>query len=219
MFKTGNKHYVKNLPVIMAALAAIIVGIVGYARKQPNPAIYGQMCLITVVFYLLGLLLKRSILTTIDEMNSKKEAEERELSDLSNLLYLTDGQEAEEQSEEYGLAQNGAEANDDASNNSSSNTSFTPGVAASGTEAAADPWMTEASAPRAVAAGETGAVGAGRGSGSNSGAGSGSNSSFGSVSGPGAGSGVDSGFGSVSNSGAGSGSNSSFVSNSGFGSV
>ena len=83
--KVGNMRYINNLPVIMSALSAIITGLYGYLKGLPNSTVYKYMCICTIAFYLLGLLIKRTIVKTIDEINKEKEHS----IDTNELLYLT----------------------------------------------------------------------------------------------------------------------------------
>ena len=65
-------QYIKNLPVITAASAAIIAGLAGYAGNTPNLTVYGNMCVCIVVFYLLGWLAKGTLLQIYEENEKKK---------------------------------------------------------------------------------------------------------------------------------------------------
>ena len=103
MDKEGKMHYINNLPVIMSAFSAIIIGLYGYTKGLPNVTVYKYMCICTIAFYLLGLLIKRTVVKTVDEIAVEKEKEV----DANGLIYISDDSDEgkiidkDENSDEY----------------------------------------------------------------------------------------------------------------------
>jgi hypothetical protein len=64
---------INNLPVIISAFFTILIGLYGYVKGLPNTTVYQDMCLFLVVFYLVGFLLKRTILGIMEEVTAKAE--------------------------------------------------------------------------------------------------------------------------------------------------
>lgn len=66
--------YIRKLPLLMALAAAIITGLVGYIHQVRNNENMTNMLIVMVVFYIVGLLIKGTVLEAI-ETNRKKEEE------------------------------------------------------------------------------------------------------------------------------------------------
>ena len=66
-------HYINNLPVILAALSAIIVGVYGYINRFSNTTTYKYMCLFLIIFFVIGYLIKKMILEVQEEMQARNE--------------------------------------------------------------------------------------------------------------------------------------------------
>ena len=64
---------INNLPVILAASTAFLAGLYGYMNHMPNAQIYGNMCLFLIVFYIIGLFLRRTIRNIREEIESGNE--------------------------------------------------------------------------------------------------------------------------------------------------
>ena len=60
-----------NLPVILAALTAFLTGLYGYLKGLPNSQIYGNMCLFLIVFYLIGVFVRRTAKKIIEDFEEK----------------------------------------------------------------------------------------------------------------------------------------------------
>ena len=70
---------INNLPVILAACAALIAGAYGYFNNLPNIRVYQNMCLFLVGFYIIGFFIKRTvsgIRADLEEKIKLKEAEQ-----------------------------------------------------------------------------------------------------------------------------------------------
>ena len=68
--------YIRKLPLLMALSGAIITGLVGYTHQVNNNENMINMLIAMVIFYLVGLLIRGTVLDII-ETNRKKEEEER----------------------------------------------------------------------------------------------------------------------------------------------
>ena len=66
--------YIRKLPLLMALAAAIITGLMGYINQVRNNENMTNMLIVMVVFYIVGLLIRGTILEAI-ETNRKKEEE------------------------------------------------------------------------------------------------------------------------------------------------
>ena len=66
-------HYINNLPVILAAFSAIVVGIYGYLNHFSNTATYKYMCFFLIVFFLIGILIKKTVLDIQEETAARNE--------------------------------------------------------------------------------------------------------------------------------------------------
>ena len=64
---------IKNIPVMLAAFFTLIAGLHGYAGGLPNSQIYGNMCLFLVIFYIVGIFVRRTALSFV-EANKEKAA-------------------------------------------------------------------------------------------------------------------------------------------------
>ena len=62
---------INNLPVILAALTAFLAGLYGYMNNMPNIRIYQNMCLFLVVFYIIGMLTKRTLTGIWEDIKAK----------------------------------------------------------------------------------------------------------------------------------------------------
>lgn len=62
---------INNLPAIFAASAAFLTGLYGYINNLPNVRVYENMCLFLIVFYIIGILVKRTIKMIWDEQDKK----------------------------------------------------------------------------------------------------------------------------------------------------
>jgi len=69
--------YVRKLPLLIALLSSVIVGLVGRLQRVPDKENMLRMIIVMVIFYSLGLLIRGTI---VDIKNSidKKRAEEEE---------------------------------------------------------------------------------------------------------------------------------------------
>lgn len=72
--------YIHRLPLIMALMSAILTGLVGYTRQIQNNKNMANMLIAMVMFYIIGSMIKRTILDIIrtysvkalDRANEKK---------------------------------------------------------------------------------------------------------------------------------------------------
>ena len=76
-------HYINNLPVILAAFSAIIVGIYGYINRFSNVATYKYMCIFLIAFFFIGFFIKKTVFEIQEEL---QEQNDKTLSDMG-LLY------------------------------------------------------------------------------------------------------------------------------------
>ena len=60
-----------NLPVILAALTAFLAGLYGYLNSMPNSQVYQNMCLFLIIFYVIGLFLRRTLKGILEDMEEK----------------------------------------------------------------------------------------------------------------------------------------------------
>lgn len=66
--------YIRKLPLLMALSGAIITGLVGYTHQVHNNENMINMIITMVIFYIVGLLIRGTVLDII-ETNRKKEEE------------------------------------------------------------------------------------------------------------------------------------------------
>ncbi len=64
--------YIRKLPLLMALAAAIITGLMGYINHVRNNENMTNMLIVMVIFYIVGLLIRGTVLEAI-ETNRKKE--------------------------------------------------------------------------------------------------------------------------------------------------
>lgn len=67
-------NYIRKLPLLMALAAAIITGLMGYINQVRNNENMTNMLIVMVIFYMVGLLIRGTVLEAI-ETNRKKEEE------------------------------------------------------------------------------------------------------------------------------------------------
>ena len=92
-------QYVNNIPVILSVLSAIITGLYGYSRGLPNSTVYKYMCVATLIFFLLGRLVRWTIRQTVEELGVEKENTYR--MNVNDLLYYTEGNNEEQKQIEW----------------------------------------------------------------------------------------------------------------------
>ena len=66
-------HYINNLPVILAAFSAIIVGIYGYINRFTNVATYKYMCIFLIAFFFIGVFIKKTVFEIQEELQEQNE--------------------------------------------------------------------------------------------------------------------------------------------------
>jgi cytoskeletal protein RodZ len=69
--------YIRKLPLLMAISSAIITGLVGYAHQVHNNENMTNMLITMVILYVVGLLIRGTVIDAI-ETNRKKEEEKLE---------------------------------------------------------------------------------------------------------------------------------------------
>lgn len=70
-------EYVQRLPLILGCLAAIVAGIISYASGITDQNIYIRMVIALLVFFLIGVYIKKTILRIKKEVDKKNEEEKR----------------------------------------------------------------------------------------------------------------------------------------------
>ncbi len=91
--------YIRKLPLLLALTGAIITGMVGYTHHVANNDNMARMMVVMLVFYIIGLIIRRTILDTIDT-HKLKEQERQEEERL-----LLEQEKAEEKAEKEKKAQ------------------------------------------------------------------------------------------------------------------
>jgi flagellar biosynthesis/type III secretory pathway M-ring protein FliF/YscJ len=66
------------LPLLMALAAALISGILGFFKSAPQKEVIVQMTLIMVIFYVIGLFVRSTLICTIEQIEKKEREEEEE---------------------------------------------------------------------------------------------------------------------------------------------
>jgi phosphotransferase system glucose/maltose/N-acetylglucosamine-specific IIC component len=66
------------LPLLMALAAALISGILGFFKSAPQKEVIVQMTLIMVIFYVIGLFVRSTLICTIEQIEKKKKEREEE---------------------------------------------------------------------------------------------------------------------------------------------
>ena len=70
-------EYIQRLPLILGCVAAIVAGTISYALGNSNQIIYLRMAVVMLVFFIIGIYIKRTILRLKNEIDKKKEEEKR----------------------------------------------------------------------------------------------------------------------------------------------
>lgn len=72
--------YIRKLPLLMGLTGAILIGLIGYAKKIPNKENMLKMIIIMVIFYIVGLFIRNTITGILEEIKQKAlEKEKQEL--------------------------------------------------------------------------------------------------------------------------------------------
>lgn len=69
-------EHIHKLPFLLAGIAAMTVGIAGYASGSESGTIYLRMAVIMVVFFFIGLFVKNTVLSIEKEVQDKKREQE-----------------------------------------------------------------------------------------------------------------------------------------------
>jgi hypothetical protein len=70
--------YIRRLPYILGALVTIVVGLTSYISNISNQKIYYRMAISMIVFYLLGLYIRGTIIKIYEEVNKRNELDKIE---------------------------------------------------------------------------------------------------------------------------------------------
>ena len=63
--------YIRKLPLLLGLAGAIITGLVGHKPHAANNDTMAKMMVVMVIFYIIGLLIRRTILDTFDTHKQK----------------------------------------------------------------------------------------------------------------------------------------------------
>jgi len=69
---------IQKLPFLSGCTAAILAGMISYAAGAENQTIYIRMAVMMFLFYIIGVLVKNTVLNTKIEIEGKKELEQEE---------------------------------------------------------------------------------------------------------------------------------------------
>jgi len=93
-------EYLQRLPLLFALAAAFITGLIGFARHNAHKDILLHMVLVMVLFFVLGLYTRKTLINIKDKIEEKqKEKEQEELKKQQEL-------EKQEKEKEMGLGKN-----------------------------------------------------------------------------------------------------------------
>jgi mannitol-specific phosphotransferase system IIBC component len=70
-------EYVQRLPLILGCLAAIAAGIISYTSGNTDQNIYLRMFIALLVFFIIGIYIKKTILRLKKEVDIKREEEKK----------------------------------------------------------------------------------------------------------------------------------------------
>lgn len=70
-------EYIQRLPLILGCLAAITAGIISYASGITNQYIYLRMAVALLVFFIIGVYIRGTVLRIKKEVEKKREEEEK----------------------------------------------------------------------------------------------------------------------------------------------
>lgn len=74
----GLMRYIQMLPLLMALAAALISGILGFFKSMRQKEVMMQMALIMVIFYIIGLFVRTTLVCTIEQIEKKRKEREEE---------------------------------------------------------------------------------------------------------------------------------------------
>jgi divalent metal cation (Fe/Co/Zn/Cd) transporter len=70
--------YIRKLPLLMALSGAIITGLVGYTHQVQNNENMTNMIITMIIFYIIGLLIRGTVLDIIETIRKKEEEKIKE---------------------------------------------------------------------------------------------------------------------------------------------
>lgn len=70
--------YIRKLPLLLGLAGAIITGLVGHKPHAANNDTMAKMMVVMVIFYIIGLLIRRTILDTFDTHKQKEQERQEE---------------------------------------------------------------------------------------------------------------------------------------------
>ena len=65
--------YVKRLPYLLGISFCIIIGFISYGQKLENNSIYIRMLIALIAFYIIGIIIKNTVITIVDEKKKKEQ--------------------------------------------------------------------------------------------------------------------------------------------------
>ncbi|NLM26730.1 MAG: hypothetical protein GX211_00945 [Clostridiaceae bacterium] len=71
-------RYIQMLPLLMALAAALISGILGFIKSTPQKEVIMQMAWVMVVFYVIGLFARSTLICTMEQIEKKRKEREEE---------------------------------------------------------------------------------------------------------------------------------------------
>lgn len=69
---------IRKLPFLSGCSAALLAGIISYAAGVDNQVIYIRMAVMMFLFYMIGLLVKTTVINTRRELENRKREQEQE---------------------------------------------------------------------------------------------------------------------------------------------
>jgi len=74
----GLMRYIQTLPLLMALASALLSGILGFIKSTPRKEIIMQMAMVMVVFYIIGLFARSSLICAVEQIEKKRKEREEE---------------------------------------------------------------------------------------------------------------------------------------------
>ncbi len=70
-------NYVRKLPLLIALMSAMIIGLAGRLQRVPDRENMMRMVIVMVIFYSIGLLIRSTVLQIVESFEKKAEEEEK----------------------------------------------------------------------------------------------------------------------------------------------